>query len=127
MTSLPPIDRDTALRLLEKQVEEAGPDYVYMAPESQYQTCQYVADAQPSCLIARALADYGVPLETLASWDDPVRVIDVVFRELTPGFLTEESAAIFAEAQWAQDISDTWGQALNAARVLAETLSRVGS
>lgn len=118
MTTLPPIDRDTALRLLEKQIEEAGPDYVYTAPEES-QTCQYVVDDQPSCLIGRALYDYGVPLETLAGWDAPTQVIRKVFDELAPDFLTEDAATVLAAAQETQDTGGTWGLALQDAHDIA--------
>jgi len=121
MTSLPPIDRDTALRLLEKQVEEAGPDYVYTEPEDT-QTCQYLVDDQPSCLIGRALADYGVPLGTLAGWDTPTRVIRKVFDELAPDFLTEDAVVIFSAAQSIQYTGDTWGLALQDAHDAARAI-----
>jgi hypothetical protein len=122
MTSLPPIDRDTALRLLEKQVEEAGPDYVYQTPDSS-QVCKYVVNGQPSCLIGRALVDYGVPVSVIAAWDAPTKTIGMAYSAYAADFLTYESAAVFEAAQDKQDSNESWGSALAAARIMALELA----
>lgn len=122
MTTLPPIDRDTALRLLEKQVAEAGSDYVYQTPGSS-KVCKYVLDGQPSCLIARALVDYGVPVSVIAAWDAPTKTIGMAYTDYKPDFLTYESAAVFAAAQDKQDETEPWGDALAEARATAAELT----
>src|SRR5882757_128354 len=115
MTSLSPIDRDTALRLLEKQVRLAGSDYVYEAHDN---VCQYVNDGQPDCLIARALVDYGVPVAVMEEWDNPTREIKQVWDDHMnrPAFLTLAAVKVFAVAQDKQDAGQSWGYAVDAAR-----------
>jgi len=113
VTSLPPIDRDTALRLLEKQVQLAGSNYVYAAHDN---VCQYVEGGQPDCLIARALVDYGVPVAVLKEWDSPTREIRQAWEKFNPSFLTLAAVKVFAVAQDKQDEGQSWGYAVDAAR-----------
>jgi len=113
VTSLPPIDRDTALRLLEKQVRLAGFDHVYEAHDN---VCQYVDGGQPDCLIARALHDYGVPVAVMAEWDTPNQEIRQAWQVFNPGFLTLAAVKVFEVAQNKQDAGQSWGRAVIAAR-----------
>ena len=116
MTSLPPIDRDTALRLLEKQVQLAGAEYQYPGD-----VCYYMLNGAPDCLVGRALADYGVPLDVLQSWDHPTQTIEMLWGGYAANeWLTEESAVIFIAAQDSQDGGNTWGDALFAAESAIE-------
>jgi hypothetical protein len=98
------------------EVEAAGPDFVYQ--EDPFQTCDYVRDGQPSCLIGRALARLGMSVEELKTFDandlpNPTNIRNPSAAGImySLGF-SERVTAAADVAQGLQDSCRTWGRAL---------------
>lgn len=111
------ITKSKALELLEAAVAERGADYVYERDGTRQSGpgCTYVRGGQPSCLIGLAMAKAGVPIEQLAEWDtrdNSAACFVLVDDELA----TKTAVDVMATAQSLQDIGETWGEALQAAR-----------
>lgn len=106
----PSLDRETALGLLGAVVAER-PDRIYKAPRRDGlddQLCIYVDGDVPSCLIGRALALHGWPLERLRELDKA----GVSAHGLPEEMADLDARQIFNEAQWAQDRGKSWITAL---------------
>lgn len=110
------IDGARALELLTHQVRDHE-DFEYKSPEGRRPgVCVYQFEGCPSCLIGKALAEAGVPLEALKHWDKRGGSTPIAIAELPEGFeMTAKARRVFASAQATQDRGDTWGQALQAA------------
>lgn len=94
-------------------------DFVY-AHHDKAPSCRYVnrADGSPDCLIGCILFDAGVPLETLADWDLLSPTLGGIGEVVLPKGLviTVDAMALLRAAQYVQDASGTWEEALVAAR-----------
>lgn len=109
------ITRQEALDTLREVVAEYGEDYVYdrrvntgngpLGGES----CFYVRDNKPSCLVGHVLNRRGVAINTLKEREGSGPDI------FAPRFLTHEAADVLTAAQEKQDGGRTWGSALQAA------------
>lgn len=113
------IDRQQALDLLEQVVDEGGRDFVY--PQDENGNCQYVRDGAPSCLVGKALFKAGVKMEDLIRLDEGTAdtngpVAACAMDDVIPGVADYEALYVFNQAQQTQDLGDTWGSALDAAR-----------
>lgn len=101
------IDHHKAIELLRATVEAAGPNFRY-----QQQTigpkCVYIANGEPSCLIAKALRRGGWSVSDLDNLGN-------CGADLLPAMtdqVTCEAADVFFAAQTYQDSFKTWGEAL---------------
>lgn len=123
------IDKAKALELLRAEVAEQGPDFVYKKDEREDDTgegvnCHYVENGCPSCLVGRALARAGFPIEVLVYMDNEggasgSSAIDEV--EMPEGYdVTPEARAVLQAAQVQQDKGWPWAEALIAAEKQAE-------
>ena len=114
MTTIAIIDAEKALELLRAVCDRQGADYLYpIANTAVFVTsCHYVRDGAPSCIVGQALADHGVPIEGLASWD---RLSDGAIDTIAPSFVTPNALAIFTVAQRLQDTGSSWGMAVERA------------
>jgi len=97
----------------------ANPDTVYRAPDgTEPDLCLYVhasgetGEMTPGCLIGQALNAVGVPLEDLAKWEG--FGAGTVASALVDG-LTFSTLAFLDEAQFRQDLGETWREAYNRA------------
>jgi hypothetical protein len=111
------IDRDEAVRGLRLALEARGETYVYPRKDNM---CNYVHNGVPDCLVAEALHQIGVPMETL-DWmqvnlseigeydgeEDRYIVAAAPSVDITP-----EAVEVFANAQSAQDVGTPWGEAV---------------
>lgn len=101
------IDEDDAIHGLRQVViEQHGPDTIYRIP--QVGRCVYVERGACSCLIAHVLVYLGVPVGALQPWND-TEITDVTLAGVS---ISDNARRVFAAAQSAQDIGETWGQAL---------------
>lgn len=110
------IDAQRALELLRNKVH-GNENFVYPYAG---QTCVYVMNDCPSCLIGQVLADAGVSLKDLRVMDTIRELdIDTDIKSLYQAdvlsedlIITEEAVDIFRIAQIAQDQGQAWGDAL---------------
>lgn len=136
------IDRNKAIELLEKALEEKGPDYVYERIDG---GCVYVSNGQPSCIVGHALAYAGVPIETIStfdeagkgdgpySWVDGSSINDLAVHneyayeevvqehektvlEANDIELDDEAITVFKVAQTNQDYLTSWGESVERAK-----------
>lgn len=114
------IDGAKALSLLE-QVVEGDEDFTYESPNGAFGI--YMHDGEPSCMIGQAFHLAGVSIETLGWMDKEIRGLGVrdpgKFEEKDIS-LTPEAYQIFSVAQNQQDLRLPWGEALDAAREVAD-------
>ena len=132
------IDRDEAIALLERAVNEKGADYVY--PDKI--NCLYADGNRPGCIVGHALSYVGVSVDQLARLDHaetylfPVEdgdedevyapsgngIDDItdpetpVLKEVTGIKLTEDAVKVWKHAQVTQDSLKSWGEALDNAK-----------
>jgi hypothetical protein len=107
------IDAAKALDLLAGAVKARGEDYMYDAEGRHGGACYYATDGKPDCMVGQALADAGVPIDTLNALNpkgafaqdavDYLRGNDV---DITPG-----ARKVFRAAQRRQDMGVLWGSA----------------
>lgn len=142
------ITASRALRMVQDAVKTRGPDYNYkLDPErfprdEQEQTCVYVRNGQPDCLIGVALTLEGLPVEALAAVEEETYAMEAdedhdceaegcapeghstsinnpgfleLLREKTGFVLTPQAVDVFSTAQIYQDTARTWGEAEAAA------------
>lgn len=101
------IDEDDAIHGLRKVVDQQGAGTVYQIPAS-VGHCVYVDRGACSCLIAHVLVYLGVPVGALEGWNDTE-----IEQVTLPGVsITGAARLVFTAAQKAQDIGESWGQAL---------------
>jgi len=110
---------DRALELLREVIAEKGEDFVY-EPIGEDETCLYVHDDQPSCIVGHVLVRAGVSLPEL------VAVETCTPRDVTraPAFLTwadERARRLLTRVQDGQDNSKPWGLALDIALDIVES------
>lgn len=128
-TEKPTIDAERALSLMERAVEKMGVDYTYPAgdPDGSINTCVYVRDGEPSCLVGHALFIAGIDIDALADLDTYsetdvstlARGNEEVGQEpVLPrlAVLSGDAVEVFQTAQMDQDQGRTWGEALSHAR-----------
>lgn len=118
------INRQTAIDLMKRAVDEKGEDYIY--PGSDKGNCWYQKDGAPSCLVGHALAFAGVPIETLERMDhgfsdradpDDASIASLLASkaEKLPFAVTHAAKQALISAQMRQDRGDRWGYALEMA------------
>jgi hypothetical protein len=115
------------LEAMTAAVNARGRDYVYKPPENP-DSCLYVHDGCPSCLIGDTLHRCGVPLEALAEHEGASA--RSLLRDLEAlGLVTCEAGVTSAlgAAQLVQDGSNgrgrTWGEALDVAVVATRAVA----
>jgi hypothetical protein len=110
-------DDELFIKAIRDVVADAGEDFTYpdewrhLTPEEKEMGltgCRYVADGQPACLIARALARMGVTTAELADYEGSSA--ESVMEAHGEFSLTIREAA--DSAQTVQDAGRNWGQAL---------------
>lgn len=144
-TTIPHLDYDKALSLLNAAREEKGENYVYPGlPGADralpWESCAYVHgmtweddpesidyakranfdNAEPGCLIGNALHRFGVPFDQLTNKgaaNTGVPASELLYSLQRRGILTFDSKAaqLFRYAQDKQDQSKPWGEAISAA------------
>lgn len=107
------IDAERALELLRNRIR-GNEDFVY--PYAR-ETCVYVMNDCPSCLIGQVLANAGVNVKDLKAMDSVSADTDIQSLYETKVLpenliISEEAVDIFRIAQTAQDQGQTWGQVL---------------
>jgi hypothetical protein len=110
-----------ALELL-CDVVDGNEDFVYHE-DPRVGRCMYVLDGQPSCLVGHVLARAGWTVEQVAGLDpyldDYIYKGGVSASELFdafPEYFTKDAGRVLAAAQGAQDLQNSWGDALEFAR-----------
>lgn len=110
------IDVPQVLNLLEIAVSERGADFIY----SQYQEadgeigCRYRGiNGQPLCIAGVALNEAGL-LGSLVEDNTVTNQSGLV------GKVSQDALAVLGAAQLAQDCYETWGEALEQARLKAQ-------
>lgn len=107
-----------ALAALEAVVQRDGPETVYVQVgdgSASQKRCRYEFNGAPSCLVGRALFELGFTIEdlqTLDQHDYPARKLSSAFSDR----ITDGAAFVLDHAQHLQDLGNTWGAALEAAR-----------
>lgn len=107
------IDVDTSLRLLREVVTEFGGRTVYVIPAA-YDTCVYADKGECSCLVGHVLVRAGVSVDVLDGEEGPITGLVLEGIEVT-----DTARWVLAAAQEAQDIGETWGEALKRAEEAA--------
>lgn len=111
----------TTVEILDGLVEEFGSDYVY--DKGSDGKCHYVRDGKPSCIVGHVLAKVGVPIERLKAADttspDGISAGSLLGGLVTEGVLhaTGSVWTLLAEAQYWQDRSTPWGEAVREAQI----------
>jgi hypothetical protein len=125
------INREDAVKLLERVVAERGADFVYEYPR-ELQTgngtqlqCFYEHEGAPSCAIGLALSYIGVTPEQLAELDDlgedhGETAIDELMiighlRDKCDIIIEDEAVFVFSKFQCEQDLKQRYGTALQRA------------
>lgn len=126
---------ENVLAALEAAVQEKGADYVYPRERDEYgyaidvDSCLYVKNGAPSCLVGHALHSLGVPLEAMSNHEGAGANTVLSYLE-DEGIVTFEKAepdedgyqgwskvqTLVFYAQSNQDSGKTWGDSLDAAR-----------
>jgi len=111
------ITRQQYLDAQAKVVEERGHDYVYPDAWRINETCQYVYDGKPGCIVGASLAELGVPLVEMHKWEG-VPASSLFGRLAHEKVLAFEQGTmeLASRAQSVQDRTDTlsprnWGKA----------------
>lgn len=114
------ITNDAIRSELERALELRGVDYVY--PKGETGLCNYVRDAEPSCLVGVVLHSVGVPLERLSAADRDYFGSGTLAGELLRDLvgegvigITERGIRALETAQLKQDTDEPWGVAVDAA------------
>jgi hypothetical protein len=96
-------------------IAQEGENYRYVTPEDG-DTCLYVYEGRPSCLIGRYLVSLGIPVEAFA--DIEGKSVDDLFAAnvFEPYGVTADyyAAAAMGGVQNHQDMGQTWGYSYNA-------------
>jgi len=112
------ITDDTVREGLTALVKEFGEDFVYS--KGLTNSCLYVRNGEPDCIVGKFLAAQGVPLERLKAADDSIygtpasELLTQLERE---GVLTASDGAydVLCGVQFRQDQYHTWGVAVSEA------------
>lgn len=136
------VDKAKAIELLEKVVADKGAGYKDPNSLNDEDSCTYVdSEGAPLCIIGHVLVnELGVPGRILATAGEIGELIQLpVAREDgewtgEPGVIeyddfvaghtsryeevefTPEAVSVFGDAQWAQDLGKSWGEALDRAK-----------
>lgn len=125
------INKSLALDLLEQVVQARGDDFIYhqFTNPDVYRSeedvplgsgCWYQYQGAPSCGVGEALSLAGVPNEVLREMDDDEddTSLYAVTRVLENAgvHLTQDAVAVFTRFQELQDLEETWGASLEAAK-----------
>jgi hypothetical protein len=122
------IDTTRALVLLEESVKERGENFVYYNAYQDsynlYDACRYQVDDQPACLVGLALAKAGLTVEELGALEGMSISNSYGMRAVPRERLeiTDDALRVLATAQTVQDNDHAWGDALQTAKLEAETL-----
>jgi hypothetical protein len=119
------IDAEEALALLERAVAEKGENYI--DPNSETTGCIYFdyQSHQPCCIVGHLLHYKGVGYDDLGhslNMDGPVVGVNEHI-----SIFTDLAQLILVSAQLAQDRGDTWGEALEKARLSLEETAGVSA
>lgn len=115
--------RQYVTRLMEEAVALKGEDYVYeqRKPDDFGETCDYIRDGQPSCIVGHVLVAAGVRPEVLSNHEGEgaYSAINTLAHCGGQEGLIEWAAdndlrSALNDAQGAQDAGRTWGEALGA-------------
>ncbi|MFF1701223.1 hypothetical protein [Streptomyces sp. NPDC058252] len=114
------ITLDESKKYLGEAVNAKGADYVYKNvtnPDSGLETCAYFdpKTKKPSCIVGHVLASKGVTFDRLDGRDRNLytNVQGLIDAEIIE--VDNETQALLALAQNAQDLGETWGDALEKA------------
>lgn len=111
MTNTRTVDVPEILAVLERLVEREGAD-------TQRQRI-YVKDGVPLCIAACAYVELGVSVNTVAQFEN--KTVQFIGTRFLDGItLTVKAVDVLDAAQYTQDRGYDWGNALAAAKALAE-------
>lgn len=115
------LDLDQVIELTESLVK-LDPDFVYKDPDGKSgasASCMYVHASQkgivPGCLVGAVLHKAGIPLDVLSRYDDNNHPAELLLDSLSNFGLLEGDSNVsdfLQNAQYAQDLGHTWGEAL---------------
>jgi hypothetical protein len=97
----------TVIQHMSEIVEEVGPSFVYLRPTGE--SCMYVRNGKPDCLIGRILHRMGVSLEKLQQCEE--KGPDYINSKFNLG-LYDSTLSILRKAQNMQDGGMSWGDVL---------------
>ena len=109
---------DRALELAKQAVEERGEDYVYSPPKddegNEIDSCVYVHNGAPSCLVGEVMFRAGVPLEAMLLHNESnvnglVMELDAIVQVDT------RTEFILSGMQGEQDNGTPWGRSVSRA------------
>lgn len=108
-------------------VAEVGPDFRYETRRNEVtklQTCFYVYQGKPDCLVGRILHKLGMSLEALQEWE--FIGADVMLDSTTPSEsgvpeTTRNAKRLLVRAQFDSDAGTSWSSILLRARQLVAT------
>lgn len=98
------------------------PDYIYEQPVPERDTCLYVHDGKPSCLIGQALWEVGLigaDLETVDKRHNSDSITVLAQFLGIKGYLDEDELLWLRRVQQQQDDRKPWGRAVAVADDLA--------
>lgn len=108
---------DEVIEALQKIVT-ASPDYVY-TPPGDTGWCLYSYNGDPSCLVGQALAEVGVPIDALESFNPGGKYgedVGLIASNAAIILGLAKSTGVYLQvAQKVQDNGKPWGEALAAA------------
>lgn len=118
MTSgVPELTREKAIELLNRAIEEKGKDYVYpRASVDGQNTCYYVENGAPSCIVGHILAWAGVALDDIAAYEGEAAHEPVLDLVKAP----QDVVDALEQAQEIQDRAEPWGVAVSTALLLLD-------
>lgn len=116
------VDVDEVIALLERAVAERGEDFTYCYVAW---ACKYSHGDEPGCIVGHVLYYLGIPLEDMSSIEHQTVTSELVAPLLRSHdiVLTDTAAWVLRCAQSVQDGLSTWGEALDAARQAAGTVT----
>lgn len=96
-----------------REVVAGNESTVYCSPDPV--KCVYAHNREPSCVVGRALAWLGWPIERLEFMDQRPFAGALNLPRHFPDDIDSDAAIMLARAQGAQDRGESWGEALIAA------------
>ena len=101
---------DDQVRDMLRTVVAENPDFIYEPPGGPDESCKYVHDDAPSCLVGHVMSRLGLPLDILSAREgvSPVQIGGAL------GISARAADALTAAQDW-QDQGETWSDARAAA------------
>lgn len=115
---------ESALKGLERAVQEKGADYHDPASEKLLSFVYFVGD-EPSCIVGHVLHYHGYTSDDIG--DDNREAISILAGGKFRGLIDDGAGDLLERAQNVQDNCRTWGEALDAAREVKNYYDEVGS